>query len=219
MDIIGLDLDSVIGNTEIVLDKYLKEKYDFETDWSKVTNYAVETIPGISQEIANETLHDIYNGDLLFNILPYEYVNHALNKLHNEGFRIVIITSRPLNLQVKTMEWLEKYNLTYDLLYHVKSDDKYRIISTMGIKSFVEDRPDIIDSILYNCGVLEYGLYIINHPWNSNYNNEYVIKVNYLYEAVDKIVEYRKWRNFFVHRCQGNIEKFIKEYYDGKDSM
>jgi len=219
MEVIGLDIDSVIGNTEFTLDNYFKKNYNIHIDWDKVTDYRLEKFPDIPKNIIDDTLKHIFEGDLLFDVLPYNYAEHAINKLYNEGFKVAIITSRPLNLQVKTVEWLEKYNLKYDFIYHVHSTEKYKIINALGVKSFVEDRSDIIDSVVNNCDCIEYGLYVVNHPWNRGYENRNLVRVNDVSEAVDKIIDYRKWRNFLIHRCQGDIKKFIKEYYDGKGTM
>jgi uncharacterized HAD superfamily protein len=193
-DVIGLDLDSVLCNTEFIIDKYLREEFGVFLDWeNEVTQYKVEKLP-----------------------TPYNYSEYATKKLKNEGFSIAIITSRSENLKFMSMEWLRKYHIVYDMIYTVPGLSKYEIIEDIGIKAFVEDRFDVLESVVDKCGTLDYGLYVINQPWNKRHHLEQIIRVNDVAQAVDRIVEYRKWLGYFTHKCQGNIEKFIKEYQDGK---
>jgi len=215
-DIIALDIDSVLANTESKIHEYLENKFNFIVDWSKVKRFKLEEFPDIPKEVAEKALDDFYEGGLVADILPYNYTEHALNKLHNEGFKIVLITSRPINLKSLTVDWLDRWSLKYDDVCHIESTYKHALIKTLDAKSFVEDRADILDSVVQNCGVLDYGLFLIDHLWNKNYDEENIIKADNIADAVDRIVEYRKWKNFFVSKCQGDVRKFIKEYLDGR---
>lgn len=219
-DVIGLDLDSVLCNTEFALDKYLREELGVFLDWeNEVDQYKIERLPRISpdQKIQIEEL--IHSGALFESLYPYNYSEHATKKLKNEGFDIAIITSRSRELRDMSIEWLNKYDIAYDMFYTIYGLAKYEIIRDLNIKAFVEDRFDILETIIDRYKVPEYGLYVVNHPWNKNDHHEQVIRVDDVAQAVDKIVEYRKWLGYFTYKCQGNIEKFIKEYQDGKGAM
>jgi len=219
-DIIGLDLDSVLCNTAFAIDKFIREEFDVIIDWeNEVEEYWIEKLPGINLEKANKIRESIYNGDIVSNVAAYNYAEHSTKKLHNEGFTIAIITSRPSKLRGLTMDWLDENNIVYDLLYFIDSLKKYELVQELEIKAFVEDRFDILESILENCGALDYGLYSVFQHWNKRYSNELIVPVRDVAEAVDRIIDYRKWRGFFLTKCQGNIEKFIKEYQDGKGQM
>lgn len=219
-DVIGLDLDSVLCNTEFALDKYLREELGVFLDWeNEVDQYKIELLPRISPDQKKKLEELIHSGALFKDLLPYNYSEHATKKLKNEGFDVAVVTSRPKNLMHMTMGWLKQHDIMYDMLYMVPSLEKYEIIRDVGIKAFVEDRFDLLDIIMDRCGVLDYGLYLINHPWNKRNHHEQIIRVDDVAQAVDKIVEYRKWLGYFTYKCQGNIEKFIKEYQDGKGQM
>jgi len=219
-DVIGLDLDSVLCNTEYALDKYLREELGVFLDWeNEVDQYNIEELPRILPEQKIQIVEVIHSGALFESLYPHNYSEHATKKLKNEGFDIAIVTSRPESLRSMTVDWLDRYDIMYDMLYMVHSTAKHEIIWDLNIKAFVEDRFDILEMIVDRCGVLSYGLYVVNHPWNKNDRHEQVIRVDDVSQAVDKIVEYRKWLGYFTHKCQGNIEKFIKEYQDGKGAM
>lgn len=219
-DIVGLDLDSVLCNTEFAIDKYLREEFGVFLDWeNEVTQYKVEKLPKILPDQKKKLQDLIHSGALFRDSPPYNYSEYATKKLKNEGFSIAIITSRSENLKFMSMEWLRKHRIVYDMIYTVPGLSKYEIIEDIGIKAFVEDRFDVLESVVDKCGTLDYGLYVINQPWNKRHHLEQIIRVNDVAQAVDRIVEYRKWLGYFTHKCQGNIEKFIKEYQDGKGKV
>jgi uncharacterized HAD superfamily protein len=219
-DVIGLDLDSVLCNTEYALDKYLREELGVFLDWeNEVDQYKIERLPRITPDQKEKIQELIHSGALFETLYPYNYAEHATKKLRNEGFDIAIITSRSRKLKDMSMEWLDKYDIAYDMFYTVHSTAKYEIIRDLNIKAFVEDRFDVLEIIIDRYKVPDYGLYIVNQPWNKRDHHEQVVRVADVAQAVDKIVEYRKWLGYFTHKCQGNIEKFIKEYRDGKFSM
>lgn len=216
-DIIGLDLDSVLCNTEYVLDKFIREEFGVIIDWeNEVKEYALEKMPGITLDQSIELKERVESGEVLKSIQTYNYSEHATKKLRNEGFAIAIITSRPSRLKAVTMDWLEEHDIVYDLLYCIESSKKHELIQELDIKAFVEDRFDTLESVLENCGSLDYGLYCIYHHWNKRFSNDRIVFADDIADAVDKIVEFRRWRGYFLTQCAGNIEKFIKEYQDGK---
>jgi len=219
-DVIGLDLDSVLANTEFALDKYLREELGVFLDWeNEVDQYKVELLPRITPDQKEKIQELIHSGDLFKYIHPYNYAEHATKKLKNEGFDIAIITSRSRKIKDMTMDWLDEHDIMYDMLHTAHSLEKYAVIRDLNVKAFVEDRFDLLEIIIDRYKVLDYGLYIVNHPWNKREHHEQVVRVDDVAQAVDKIVEYRKWWGYFTYKCQGNIEKFIKEYQDGKSTV
>lgn len=219
-DVIGLDLDSVLANTEYALDKYLREELGVFLDWeNEVDRYEIEELPRITKDQKEKIQEIIFSGALFKDIHPCNYAEYATKKLKNEGFDIAIITSRSETLRNATTDWLDKYDIKYDMLHLVHSFEKYEVIRALDVKAFVEDRFDVLEIIIDRYKALDYGLYVINYPWNSQNHHDQIIRVSDVARAVDKIVEYRKWWGYFTYKCQGNIEKFIKEYQDGKGAM
>lgn len=217
MDRIGLDLDSVLGHTEAALDKYIRENFNIHIDWeNEITNYAIECMPHLTPEMCKELHEAIEHGDLLEDIEPHNYAEHSTKKLRNEGFKIFIISSRPDRLRQATLDWLNEHEIIFDELYLIDSMKKHKLIKRLGIKAFVEDRFDVLETIIENCGVLEFGLYLVHQPWNKTNHAEGIVKVRDVAEAVDRITDFRKWKGYFLTKCVGDIEKFIREYQDGK---
>ena len=219
-DLIGLDLDSVLANTEYALDKYLREELGVFLDWeNEVDRYKIEELPRITPDQKEKIQELIHSGDLFKDIHPYNYAEHATKKLKNEGFDIAIITSRSRKIKDMTMDWLDEHNIMCDMLHTVHSLEKYAVIRDLNVKAFVEDRFDLLEIIIDRYKVPDYGLYIVNQPWNKREHHDQVVRVDDVAQAVDKIVEYKKWLGYFTYKCQGSIEKFIKEYQDGKGKV
>jgi len=216
MDIIGLDLDSVLGNTSFAIDQFIYEKFGVRVDDPECENYMIGRQPYLTEDMQQQVSEAIYSGDLLHKVVAYNYAEHATKKLRNEGFAVSIITSRPSKLRGVTMDWLDDSSIVYDSLYLVDSMKKYKIVKDLGAKAFVDDRFDILESVLENCGPLDYGIYSVFQHWNKKFSNNQIVPVADVAEAVDKIVDFRKWKGYFLTQCAGNIEKFIKEYQDGK---
>lgn len=215
MDIIGLDIDGVLCNTNIILEKFLADEFDITPDWSKVKQYKLEHMDFITKEALARFYEYMDSGDLYEGVQPHNYAEHATKKLRNEGFGIALITSRSSKLRILTEDWLEEHDIVYDAIYFIESSKKYEIVSELGAKAFVEDRFDVLESIIHRHEPLELGLYVVDYPYNRS-DNEYIIRTDDVAQAVDKIVDFRRWRSFFINKCQGNVEKFIKEYQDGK---
>ena len=216
-DVVGLDIDGVLWNTNYAIEEFLATEFGITPDWESLEQFKIESMDFMTGESRKALLEGIQNGDIFKRALPYNYAEHSVNKLRNEDFDVVLITSRDKKLESLTAELLAKHNIYYDMLYLVdSSSEKHKLIKSLNVKAFVEDRFDILESVIQNYKPLDLGLYVVNHPYNRRFNNEYVVRVSDVAQAVDKIVGYKKWLGYFTHKCQGNIEKFIKEYQDGK---
>jgi len=219
MDIIGLDLDGVLSNTGIVIEKFLAEEFNITPDWDSVEHYILDKMDFMTEEALEAFLKCLYDGSLFEKAEPHNYAEHSTKKLRNQGFKIAILTSRKAKLKAMTMDWLDKHDIVYDLVYMIHSSKKHELIKTLDIKAFVEDRFDTLESIIQNHKPLDLGLYVVTEPHNRRFNNEHIIRVPDVSVAVDRIIDYRKWRGFFLTKCQGNVEKFIKEYQDGTHTV
>ena len=219
-DIIGLDIDGVLWDTNTAIEEFLKAEFNITPDWGSIEQFKIERMDFMTGKSRKALLECIQGGEIFKRALPYNYAEHAVNKLRNEGFAIALITSRNKKLEALTAELLAKHNIYCDMLCLVDgSSEKHKLIKSLNVKAFVEDRFDILESIIHNHKLLDLGLYVVDHPYNRQFNNEHVVRVNDVAQAVDRIVDYRKWLGYFTHRCQGNIEKFIKEYQDGKGKV
>jgi len=192
-DIVGLDLDSVLANTEYALDKYIREQFGIAIDWeTECTAYDINTFPHLTIDMKEKIKADIELGVFLDDIYPYNYTEHAVNKLRINNIGVCIVTSRPYHMKEITMDWFEHHNIYYDGFVMKDSMNKWETVNDLHMKGFVEDRFDVLESINCNCESLPFGLYVIDHPWNRQYNSTCINRVNDISEAVDQIVNKRR---------------------------
>ncbi len=189
-DIIALDLDSVLGDTDIIIDKFMQERFGLYLDWATdIQVYEFERWPCLTSGMVADLEEFILSGELAHTIQVFGHAKPAMDKLVKAGFSIYIITARPLHLESMTLEWLKKNDLYYDKLYIVgESIKKPPIIKAHNIKAFIEDRFDVLKWTLDHCGPLDRGLYCVRYPWNSKFHNDHITKVAHVEEAVDIII-------------------------------
>ncbi len=215
-EIVAIDLDSVLADTESMVLKLLRDKFGLYLTVDDFIGYGLEKNPHVTEEMSKSIIKAVSTGELFEDVVVLNYAEHAINKLRNNGFIVYIITKRSSHLEHMTKKWLEQNSLKYDKLYLVDSIyQKGAIIEACEIKAFIEDRFDTLLNVLSRCGQLDYGLYCIDYRWNSKFHHEQIVKVEHVAEAADRIVNFRRWKGFFLGRCVGDIDKFIKEYQDG----
>lgn len=194
MDIIGLDLDSVIADTEKVIHKYMLEQFGIDMNWDDVHSYHFEDFPGMSPEMAAELKHVIESGYVLMDVLPYDTASACTHLLQDLGLIVHIITARQNHLEEPTREWLNVHNIAYDELFISKGVEKYKLVKEHNIKAFVEDRHDVLASIKANHGSLDLGMYLVSQPWNRECRDVDFIRVSDISEAVQEIITRRRDR-------------------------
>lgn len=185
--IIKIDVDGVIRdiftpmleiynsnfNTNLVLEDIFD--YDVEKVFTKVKEfYSVS---------AADWFFDVNGRSLFLYSNPYEGVAKAINKLRENGHKVVIVTWQPsLENKVNTLKFLEKNNIQYDDICFTR--DKWMIESDY----LIDDNPEFLLDLRDNsCKIA------IDFPYNRHVN-DYVIRRYNLMEAVDFILdEEEKW--------------------------
>ena len=149
--------------------------YDVEKVFTKVKEfYSVS---------AADWFFDVNGRSLFLYSNPYEGVAKAINKLRENGHKVVIVTWQPsLENKVNTLKFLEKNNIQYDDICFTR--DKWMIESDY----LIDDNPEFLLDLRDNsCKIA------IDFPYNRHVN-DYVIRRYNLMEAVDFILdEEEKW--------------------------
>ena len=136
---IGIDIDGVLtkeGKKEnnIWLQKIRehigepikrkKEVYDFKEAFNLTTQQV--------ENFINKNIEEIY-----INIPPAPGAKEVLDKFKEKNLTIILITARQDKYNKLTKKWLNKYNFTYDSLYH--REKKAPLAKQLGIELFIED--------------------------------------------------------------------------------
>ena len=148
--IIGIDIDGVLtceekGNSniwEIKLAEYLKKDINRCHDvynFKDAFNITSDELDGFIKK----HLYDIYE-----TLQPASGAINVLSKLNKLNFKIYLITARDEKYRNVTENWLSKYHIPYDLLYH--EDNKAPLAVKKNISLFIEDNKNNTLELLKN---------------------------------------------------------------------
>lgn len=123
--------------------------------------------------------------------VPYEGTQEFLNSLKNQGYYIVLLTSRPFSqyksLYLDTYIWLKNNGYSFDMLLSdsKKRDKVTKILETSQVEFIIDDDPKIINNLIgldqLKC------LYLVDRPYNQEYNCKgKVQRIHNLNEILDK---------------------------------
>ena len=120
------DLDDVICEFRETFISWLKDTYNIDADINSTEYYTTAEVKeaGLNPESVFE---EFVANRQLRNITPNTEIIDAVNKLHNEGYWIQILTARPddsLVCKYDTFQWLKKSGLKYHRVDF--SPEKYR---------------------------------------------------------------------------------------------
>ena len=147
--ILGIDIDDTISNTCELLVEYGKEftknclnrDKTIEFNGNLSNHFYLEQLFGWNDEESGEFFSKYYK-KFVESVNPKPDAIETINKLHDEGHKIVLITSRDnfadVNAKVETEKWLKKQGLKYDeLITDVSS--KYQTCLKYNVELFIDD--------------------------------------------------------------------------------
>lgn len=94
----------------------------------------------------NSSLEEIY----FTNCPPYKGAVEVLNHLAELGHNIFYITARPKDHGERTKEWMKEQGfpvLDDHFFYGMKDHEKIHIIKDLQLDYYVDDKPDILDTL------------------------------------------------------------------------
>lgn len=193
---IGIDIDDTMSNTfEMsfpIAKEYAKKLFGKEIkneDYTQVDSYNyIETVLGID----GENIERFWKENLvtLFKTVePKENVSEVINKLKDEGHKIIIITARwnedYCDSENLSKEWLKKYNIKYDKIY-IGAESKIEIAIKEKLDLFIDDSIKNCREVTENnikCYLFESKVNIQNEESN---NFEIVRSWNEIYEKISR---------------------------------
>ena len=186
---IGVDIDGTLTNLQrFVIDYGTKffNKNVVRTDCMQVRNTF-----GVTPD-EEGAFWDEYIFDYAANYSPMEFASEALNKLHEEGHEIIIITARyhtygntekGLRMRKTVIEWLKKNNLYFDKVVFTHEGKKQRC-RELNIDVMIEDKAANILAISQDRKVI-----VMDQPWNRKTDGDNIYRVYSWCEINDKIKE------------------------------
>lgn len=152
---IGIDIDGVLMDDDTYrLDTMTK--YCYENNLPNLDEpYRYERKCNWSKEI-KEGYRQKYYFEYVKNIPARMFASEVIEKLHNEGNKIIIITGRYKTqensnigeqMRKDTVNWLNKNNIIYDDICYVHCP-KTKEIKEKNIDIMIDDSPEIIPEIV-----------------------------------------------------------------------
>ena len=147
--ILGIDIDDTISKTCDILveygreytENYLNREAALEFTGDNSTHFYIEALYGWTKEESSR-FFELYYKKFIENVTPKQDSVEIINKLHDEGHKIILITSRDnfanVNARVETEKWLQKQGIKYDnLVTDVYS--KYQACLDNNVELFIDD--------------------------------------------------------------------------------
>lgn len=146
--IIGIDVDDTISDTYEVSFAYAQKYTVEELKRSGNINHKNTNHHYYIRELHDWTKEEEYSfwekyyEKILTQIKPLTFSVQTINKLKEEGHRIVIITARwpekSFDIKATTIKWLEDNGIEYDDIV-LDADDKKQVAIEKNIDIFIDD--------------------------------------------------------------------------------
>lgn len=190
--IIGIDIDDTIAQFQLGFLKYHNEHYGTEMTPEDVYTYGYDKVFGEPMEEMVRRVLEYYADPSFDDITPVPGSQEVLSEWVKEH-QLIIITARPDVLVKQTNNWIEKYfpfefkevifTGQFGSNHKGKKLKKSDLCLELGIDVMIEDSPMHAENIA-NIGIPSV---LLDHPWNQNYDNSLVTRVN-KWEEINKII-------------------------------
>lgn len=165
MAIFKIDIDGVLRNLLASICKVYNEEFDTNVKPENIKDYKVDiAFPLVKERLGISAVKFFFddNGHKIFLKAPkLKNVSTAINKLHEAGHRIIIVSyQRSHQNKIDTLEWLKRNSIYYDDICF--TDHKYLVHSDY----LIDDNLEFLDA-QYNYDV-NVNCICIKAPYNDN---------------------------------------------------
>lgn len=188
---IGIDIDGVLMDDDTYRIDTMT-KYCYENNLGNLDNpYKYESKCNWSEEI-KEDYRQKYYFEYVKNMPAKKFAAEVIEKLHNEGNKIVIITGRyktqedseiGQRMRDYTVQCLKNNNIIYDEICYAHCP-KTKEIQEKNIDLMIDDSPEILKEIIKYTKVL-----CFDNRYNMNLQYDNMIRVYSWYDIYIKIKE------------------------------
>lgn len=189
---IAIDLDDTIINSFEDLMVYFAEYFNMDLNYCKKNKYSYNNYPNNLIERKKEFIEYLRTNKLINNISLKESSKEIIKYLHDNNFKIIILTARNndvlSNAYYETKNYLDKNGIVYDKLFC--EHDKHKILIEEKVDVFIDDS---IKGLNYNIDACKYHILFnteINKDVNTNFN-----RVNSWKEIKDILLNLRGEEN------------------------
>lgn len=174
---IGIDIDDTITDSSSLFVK-LAKKYNKD----KKINYNID-LTEWNQEKAfgwnldnQKEFKELYLVSIFKGAKPKSKVAKIIHKLKEEGYKIIIISSRSKTKTIKdiTLNWLYKNKIEYDKII-LGSTDKSQDVLKNKVDVFIDDNWEVVNQISKERKI---PVFLFKANYNMKYNGSMIEKVD-----------------------------------------
>jgi hypothetical protein len=188
--IIGVDIDDVLGETNIAFDDFHNKKYGTNFKKEDHSTFDLALVWNLPTEEMVKRLRAFFSDGHHFNIEPVIGAKKALKEL-SKKHEIKIITARMEDFKSQTLEWLNKHygEITLEVhhanhYYGLNNDTKSDICVKLGVEILIDDCLEFS----LECAEKGIKVLLLDNPWNQIDNlPKNVTRVNDWNHILEKI--------------------------------
>lgn len=179
---IGIDLDGTITDFYNFIVNYAKDKYKIKDE----NGFEIEEIFDLNEsELAS--FKELIRKNLRMEVKPRDGASLYINKLHDLGFKIFIITSRKdrdlIDPLLNTKKWLKDNNIYYDKLV-IGNSNKLEECINNKIDIFIDDK-------IKHCSktkIANIKTFIFDNIYNKNSDIDRVYSFEELFNLIKEFI-------------------------------
>jgi uncharacterized protein len=180
---LGFDIDGVISNFVLTFLQIANEEYGIRAKEVDIYCHDLSLVLGITRDERNQLIEQTLRRDLTL----YPGAKETMQKLHQEGNNIYLLTARYHSLLSITEEWLTRNGIPYTQLLLLKEGEKYQAIANLDL--IVEDC--LQDALEWSNKVKD--ILLFDHPWNKTLNVKDLVKRVYSWDEIYTEVQKRSF--------------------------
>ena len=131
--IIGIDMDGVVSYGAFLKKEYIKKHFDIDCK-----NPSKFEAP-ITREQYKKMIADLYDTDEYLKAPMIPKAKYYIDKLKDQGHRIVIVTRRTDNQMQFALKWLKNHNIYYDDIVNTSDQPKTEACKQVKPHIFIDD--------------------------------------------------------------------------------
>ena len=180
--IVKIDMDGVIRNIFDTMCNIYNDVFRTHMCVNDIYDYDVELVfSKVRERIgikAADYFFKLWAYKVFYESKPYDGVKEALEKLRNEGHKVIIVTWQyTLDNKLNTLRFLDNNKIPYDDICFTR--DKWMIQADW----IIDDNPEfLLDEREKSKKIM------VNMPYNKHINEYDGIRVNNLCEAVERLL-------------------------------
>jgi|SRR3989344_733525 len=164
IEIIGFDLDGVLGDFTSSALAYINEKKGASYKNHDVTDFHFIELFGLTKE----EFEPFYSSHHFKSMRPLAGAQEALSRLYKRD--LFVVTSRPSYLKIQTSEWLERhFKNQFHAVYFTPKIPGQKLKKSVNCKELGLDML-VEDNLEFSLECAETGtsVLLLDHPWNQS---------------------------------------------------